>query len=50
MREPGVLAFIGKPCDVAALRALGRSRPEVAKENFLTFAVHVRRNAGFKRQ
>lgn len=32
MREPGVLAFIGKPCDVAALRALGRSRPEVASK------------------
>jgi coenzyme F420 hydrogenase subunit beta len=32
MREPGTFAFIGKPCDVAALRALGRSRPEVASK------------------
>lgn len=27
---PGLFAFIGKPCDVAALRALGKERPEVA--------------------
>lgn len=31
-REPGVFAFIGKPCDVAALRALARRRPEVASK------------------
>ena len=33
MQEPGLLAFIGKPCDVAALRALSRIRPGV-KEKF----------------
>lgn len=47
MDEPGPLAFIGKPCDVAALRSLGRSRPEVAKK-FLSFCLYVRRNTGLK--
>jgi len=28
--RPGVFAFIGKPCDVAALRAMARQMPEVA--------------------
>lgn len=32
LEEPGVFAFIGKPCDVAALRALGRLRPDVANK------------------
>lgn len=32
LNEPGVFAFIGKPCDVAALRALGRIRPEIASK------------------
>lgn len=30
VKSPDTFAFIGKPCDVAALRALGRERPEVA--------------------
>ncbi len=32
LEEPGPLAFIGKPCDVAALRALSRQAPEVASK------------------
>lgn len=32
LREPGAFAFIGKPCDVAALRSLARIRPEVASK------------------
>lgn len=29
---PGIFAFIGKPCDVAALRAMARKFPEVASK------------------
>lgn len=32
LREPGIFAFIGKPCDVAALRALAQRRPDVASK------------------
>jgi len=32
LNQDGVFAFIGKPCDVAALRSLGRSRVEVEKK------------------
>lgn len=39
MAQPGKFAFIGKPCEVAALRALGRQRAEVAEKfsYFLSF-------------
>jgi coenzyme F420 hydrogenase subunit beta len=30
LQQPGRFAFVGKPCDVAALRALGRHDPRVA--------------------
>jgi coenzyme F420 hydrogenase subunit beta len=29
LKQEGQFAFIGKPCDVAALKSLGRSRPEI---------------------
>ena len=32
MQKEGMYAFIGKPCDVAALRALGREQPAVAQK------------------
>lgn len=32
LREPGEFAFIGKPCDVAALKALARIRSDVARK------------------
>jgi coenzyme F420 hydrogenase subunit beta len=32
LQKPGRFAFVGKPCDVAALRALGRHDPRVAEK------------------
>ena len=32
LARPGVFAFVGKPCDVAALRALQRLRPQIRKK------------------
>ena len=32
LQQPGRFAFVGKPCDVAALRALGRHDPRVAEK------------------
>lgn len=32
LERPGRFAFVGKPCDVAALRALGRRDPRVAEK------------------
>jgi len=32
LAEPGTAAFVGKPCDVAALRALARREPEIGEK------------------
>lgn len=38
LEQPGRFAFVGKPCDVSALRQLGRRDPRVAERVPLAFA------------
>ncbi|WP_205629922.1 Coenzyme F420 hydrogenase/dehydrogenase, beta subunit C-terminal domain [Dechloromonas denitrificans] len=48
LQEPGVFAFIGKPCDVAALRAISRRRATVAEKFPILMSFMCAGTPGFK--